>query len=101
MASVIRRKGKNGKCEAVWRYRYKHYTGKWKWGTGWPDKKRTLDYALTLEAEHRAIHDGLKPPPSARPLGLTMPIKDAIKEYLGWGKPASRTFCKSCLVTPK
>ena len=86
MASVFRKKRLNGKVDKVWRFRYKDYVGRWHYGTGWPDKRKTFQHASAVEAEHRAIRLGEKPLPSQRPNGFSQPIGDVLADYLKWGR---------------
>lgn len=83
MASVFRKKMKNGKRERIWRFKYKDHTGRWRYGTGWPDKQKTHHHALELEAEHRAIRNGEKPQPSS---AGDAPIQEVIAQYMAWGR---------------
>ncbi len=86
MASVCQLKNRKGKKRGVWGFKFRNHTGKWRYGTGWPDRKRTLDHARALEAEHRAIRKGEK---EARPSWLknrNKPIGEVIDEYLAWGR---------------
>ena len=65
MASVFRERAKNGRKQKWYTYKFKDYLGKWQKGRGWPDKQKTLEHALSVEAEHRAIRLGEKEiPPS-------------------------------------
>ncbi len=86
MASVFRRITKSGKPEKVWRFKYKDYAGRWRYGTGWPDKQKTLRHANDVEAEHRAIRNGEKPLPSPRRLLVRRPIGEVMLDYLAWGR---------------
>lgn len=86
MACTYRTKDRNGKKHAVWRFKFRDHTGKWRYGTGWPDRKRTREHALTLEAECRAIRKGEK---EARPSWLrarNKPIQEVIDDFLSWGR---------------
>jgi integrase len=87
MAAVYRKKsyhtGKNYKC---WYYRFKDHRGKWRYGKGWPDKRKTLEHALAVEAEHRAISNGEKEVPGEWARQRNTPIQDVIDEYLEYGR---------------
>ena len=86
MASVYRTKKRNGKFHRLWRFKFRDHTGKWRAGTGWPDKQKTLEHAQTLEAEHRAIRKGEKELPPSWLRERNRPIEDVIKEYMEWGR---------------
>ena len=65
MASVFKRKDRKGGAKAApWSFKYKDFTGRHVYGTGWTDKMKTLRHAQDLEAEHAAIRRGEKPRPS-------------------------------------
>jgi hypothetical protein len=81
---VIRRR--DGKKHPVWRFKYRDHSGKWRYGTGWPDRKKTLEHALALEAECRAIRKGEKEAPGSWLRERNRPIGDVIAAYLEWGK---------------
>ena len=85
MASVFKTKDRNGKPHGVWRFKYKDHTGKWVYGTGWPDKKKTVQHALAVEAEHRAIYKGEKEIPAAWLKNRNKPVAEVIADYLDWG----------------
>ena len=86
MASVYRRKLKDGKRERVWRFKYKDSTGRWRYGTGWTTRQKTLDHARNLEAEHRAVRKGEKEAPASWQKYRNKPIQEVIDDYLDWGK---------------
>ncbi len=86
MSSVFRIKRRDGKKDKVWRFKYKDYAGRWRYGIGWPDKAKTVNHAQEIEADHRSIRKGEKPMPSASANGLLRPIKDIVADYLSWGK---------------
>ena len=86
MASAYRTKGRNGKKHPAWRFKYRDHTGKWRYGTGWPDKKKTLEHALAVEAEARAIRKGEKEMPARWLRKRNVPIREVIKAYLEWGR---------------
>ena len=87
MASVFRtRSKKTGKLHPVWRFRYRGSTGKWECGTGWPDRKRTLEHALNLEAECRAVRKGEKPPAPSWLKNRNKPILEVIKDFMAAGR---------------
>ncbi|MHC4253158.1 MAG: tyrosine-type recombinase/integrase [Planctomycetota bacterium] len=86
MASVYRTKDRAGKPHRAWRFKYRDHTGRWRYGTGWPDKRKTLDHALALEAECRAIRNGEKPVPPSWLRERNRPIAEVIAAYLAWGK---------------
>jgi hypothetical protein len=86
MASLYRKRHRNGKLDKAWRFKYKDFAGRWRYGIGWPDKLKTTQHAQELEAEHRAIRNGEKPFPSQRRNGLTEPVAQVISDYLAWGK---------------
>ena len=79
MAGVIKRGG-------VYQFWYKDYAGRRKWGTGWPDKRKTLEHAQDLEGDHRAIRKGEKPRPPRNGKGLNQPITEVVADYLAWGR---------------
>jgi integrase len=85
VASVFRQHKADGKPYPCWRFKYRHYSGKWKYGTGWPSKKKTLEHAHSLEADHRAVARGEKTvPPEWKGRGQ-MPVDKVLGEYLSWG----------------
>ena len=86
MASAFRRKGKDGRREKVYRFKYPDHTGKWQYGVGWPDKKKTREHALALEAECRAIRKGEKELPASWLRKRNVPIREVIDAYLEWGR---------------
>jgi len=86
MASVYRQRDRDGKRYPAWRFKFRNHTGKWSYGIGWPDRKKTLEHALALEAEHRAIRKGEKEVPPAWLQKRNVPIQGVIAEYLEWGK---------------
>ena len=81
MASIFKRPGRD-----VWEFRYRDATGHWRQGTGWPDKKKTREHALSLEAECRAIFKGEKAAPAAWLQNRNKPIGEIVAEYLAWGR---------------
>ncbi|MBI5090902.1 MAG: tyrosine-type recombinase/integrase [Candidatus Hydrogenedentes bacterium] len=86
MASVYRRKGPNGRPEKVWRFKFKDVAGRWRYGTGWPDKQKTLHHALEVEADQRAIRKGEKivlPRPASE---ADHALSERIAAYLKWGR---------------
>jgi len=86
VASVFKRKDRNGKPRRVWSYRYKNYLGIWISGAGWPDKKKTQSHADSVEAEHRAIAKGEKPVPERWVKGHKKPVAECVEEFLAHGK---------------
>jgi len=86
MASVYRRRGKDGKREKVYTFKFKDYRGHWRTGKGWPDKQKTLKHAQSVEAEHRAIRNGEKEVPPSWLRNRNRPIQDVVSEYLEWGR---------------
>ncbi len=87
MASVFRtRDRKSGKLHRVWRFKYKDTLGRWRYGTGWPDRQKTLDHAQSVEAEHRAIRKGEKEAPPSYLANRNKPISEVISDYLAWGR---------------
>ena len=66
MASVYRVKDRDGKYLPAWRFKIRNERGAWTYGVGWPDKTKTRQHALTLEAECRAVRMGEKDAPPAR-----------------------------------
>jgi integrase len=86
MASLFRTINKRtGKPHPVWRFKYLDATGRRRTGTGWPDKKKTQEHALSLEAECRAIRTGQKQAPPSWLKHRSKPVCDIITEYLAWG----------------
>jgi integrase len=85
MASVFKTKDRDGKPHKIWRFKYKDHTGKWAYGTGWPDKQKTVEHALTVEAEHRAVKRGEKVDPNTWLRKRNKPISEILSEYLAWG----------------
>ena len=79
MARVFKRKGRR-----VWDFRYVDTQGKCRQSSGWPDKKRTLEHALSVEAECRAVRKGEKEAPldAAK---RNAPIQQVVDEYMTWG----------------
>jgi integrase len=92
MASVFKKKNKNGKPEKIWRFKYKDLSGRWICGTGWPEKQKSLEHALSLEAEHRAVRKGEKAPPSFWSKNRNKPIDEVIADYLAWGRAQGGRF---------
>ena len=86
MASVHRIRDRKGKQLRAWRFKYRDHSGRWRYGTGWPDKRKTLDHALALEAECRAIRKGEKAVPPSWLRERNRPIADVVAEYLEWGR---------------
>ncbi len=86
MASVYKTKGRDGKKHPVWRFKFRDCTGHWRYGTGWPDRKKTLEHALTLEAEHRAIRKGEKEACPSWLKARNRPVGEVIEENLAWGR---------------
>jgi integrase len=86
MASVYQTKDRNGKPHKVWRFRFKDHTGKYIYGTGWPEKKKTLEHARSIEAEHRAVSKGEKAAPPSWLKNRNKPIAEVIDGYLAWGR---------------
>ncbi len=84
MASVFKRK--TDKRSSPWRYKFKDYSGQWKCGIGWPDKKKTLEHAQAVEAEHRVIRKGEKEIPPSWMKNRNIPIEDVTDSYLDWGR---------------
>lgn len=80
MASVYRRKDRQGKVSKYWMGRYKDFSGRWKTFRGWPDKAKTLAQAAQLEADNAALRRGeLELPEREKPLA------EIVEEYLAWG----------------
>lgn len=86
MASVFKKKKPGGGTYVPWRYRYIDRTGKRAEAIGWPDKKKTLHHAQSVEAEERAIRNGEKDAPPAWREKRNTPIADVIAEYLEDGR---------------
>jgi integrase len=86
MASVFKRKKRNGKSRDVWSYKYRATDGSWVYGMGWPDKQKTLDHARQIEGEHRAIRKGEKDAAPSWQRNRNKPIAEVIKEFLQWGR---------------
>lgn len=86
MASVFRVKDREGKYLDAWRFKFKDSAGKWCYGIGWPDKRKTKLHALAVEAEHRAVNKGEKAAPPSWLKERNKPIADVITEYLAWGR---------------
>ena len=86
MASVFKRKDRTGDKKRVWYFRFKDFTGKYRYGTGWTSKKKTIEHALAVEAEHRAIRKGEKEPPPSWLVNRNKPITEAVTAYLKWGR---------------
>ena len=86
MASVFKTRSKTGKLHPVWRFKYRALDGRWKYGTGWPDKQKTLDHARNVEADHRAVRTGEKAAPPSWLKNRNKPISDVIEAYLAWGR---------------
>ncbi len=77
----------NRKNDKVWRYKFRDYTGKWKSCAGWPSKRKTEEFALNLEADHRAVREGRMPvPPHWLGSVEAKSIQEAISDYLSWGR---------------
>lgn len=84
MASVYRQK-RNGKDLAAWRFKYRDWAGDWKYGVGWLSKRKTMEHALALEAEHRAVRVGEKEAPPAWMEKRGTPFQEVVDAYLLWG----------------
>jgi integrase len=81
MASVFKRPGRD-----VWEFKYKDAAGKWRYGVGWPDKKRTKDHAHAVEADCRAVRKGEKEDPRLDLEKRNTPAATVVSEYLTWGQ---------------
>ena len=87
MAHIFRTIDKaTGKPHKVWRFRYIDSNGKRVAGTGWTDKRKTLEHARNLEGEHRAIRKGEKAAPPSWLKQRNIPIAEAVNDYLDWGR---------------
>lgn len=87
MASVFKtRSKKTGKLHPYWRFRYRGSTGKWESGTGWTDRKQTLQHANKLEADARAIRKGEIAGPESWLKHRNKPITEVVKEYMAAGR---------------
>ena len=86
MASAFKRKDRHGRKRDVWEYKYRGATGKWLYGTGWPDKAKTLQHAQSVEAECRAIRKGEKDDTTATLQKRNAPVSEAIAGFMAWGK---------------
>jgi len=86
MASVFKRKGRNGKKREVWEFKYRDANGKWRYGVGWPDKDQTKKHAAALEAECRAVRKGEKEDPRIDLERRNTPAETVIEEYMQWGR---------------
>lgn len=83
MAYAYRRKDRSGKSGPVWWFRFKDDRGRWKSRRGWPDKRKTLEHAVKLEADCRAAAAGEKP--RAWIAAKSRPIAQIVDEYISWG----------------
>jgi integrase len=87
MATVYRKKDPHtGKPYVCWYYRFKNHAGRQQYGKGWPSRQKTLDHALAVEAEHRAIARGEKELPGAWVRLRNTPIKEVTRQYLEEGR---------------
>lgn len=84
MASVFRRR-RGDRRAPCWTYSYTDETGRRRQRKGWPDKRRTLEHALALEAECRAVRRGEKAAPASWSGASGRPMADVVREYLAWG----------------
>lgn len=85
MASVYKVRGRDGKLLPAYRFKYRDASGKWAYGVGWPDKQKTRDHALSVEAECRAVRMGEKEAPPAWLKNRNVPIGEVIERYMQWG----------------
>lgn len=82
MASVFRRKDRNGKLLPLWAYHYTDHLGKRRTGTGTKDKSVTRAIAEHLESQAKLVQAGLK---DARDLTAEtagrLPMETHVEDY--------------------
>ena len=67
-----------------WRFYFRDYLGRRRYGTGTKDYEQTAKLAMMLEEEHREIRLGLRPVPSENE--FVRPFSEVLEEHLAWGK---------------
>ncbi len=78
---------KNGNYQGY----YRDYTGRRVFFVGTPSRQETKQIAQQLEAEHRQIVLGTKPPPTAPARHRRRPFLEVVDEYVSWGKAFGRS----------
>ena len=82
MASVHRRKGRNGKPLPNWYYKFKLSTGAWHEDVGTTNKAETMEIARRLEAEQTLIRKGLAQPGETRARDAALiPMEQHLEDY--------------------
>ena len=82
MATGVRKETTKG---GLFQAYFTDYTGKRRYFTALTRSEARKD-AKRLEAEHRLIRQGLRPPPSTTNKHLTRPFSEVKDEYLAWGE---------------
>ena len=85
MASVFKRKDRNGKLRNVWEYKHRDEFGKYRYGVGFSCKQKTLALARELEVNARLIRNGDREPRATKQKAGTS-AAEVIRMYTDWGK---------------